>query len=114
MKAVLDNNFPGVLMKFIFALAVGGLILAASEAGADNRVFIIANPPRGNGIDQCLANGEKCGAGTARAYCQSRAFAEAKTFRRVDPDEVTGSVPASAESCPNGGCNEYVAIICQR
>jgi hypothetical protein len=101
-------------MKPLFALALGGLILTASGAGAENRVFIIANPPRGNGIDQCLANGEKCGTQAARSYCQSQAFAEVKTYRRVDPDEVTGSVPSSTANCPNGGCNEYVAIICQR
>lgn len=103
------------IMKSLFGLAVSGLILSASAAIADYRVFIIANPPVGNGIDQCLAKGEKCGAGTARTYCQSKEFAEAKAYRRVDPDEVTGSVPkAPTESCPSGDCHEYVAIICQR
>ena len=102
-------------MKSLFVLAVGGLVLCTSAARADHRVFIIANPPAENGIDQCLANGEKCGARAARSYCQSKEFAEAKAYRRVDPDEVTGSVPkAPAGSCPSGGCNEYVAIICQR
>jgi hypothetical protein len=101
-------------MKTLFALAVGGLILTASGAGADKRVFIIANPSLGNGIDQCLANGEKCGAQAARTYCQSQAFSEVKAFRRVDPDEVTGAVPASAANCSSGSCQEYVAIICER
>ena len=31
----------------------------------------------------------------SRAYCQSREFAQATAYRRVDPDEVTGSVPKS-------------------
>jgi len=43
-------------------------------------------------IDQCLARGEKCGAHAARSYCQSREFASATAYRRVDPDEITGSV----------------------
>lgn len=102
------------LKNLLFSLVIGGLTLTASAAGAENRVFIIANPSLGDGIDRCLANSEKCGVQVARAYCQSQAFAEVKTYRRVDPDEVTGSVPASAAHCPHGGCNEYVAIICQR
>ena len=102
-------------MKFIAALLSGAVLFAASAAFADSRVFIIANQSDGYGIDQCLAKGEKCGASAARSYCQSREFAQATAYRRVDPDEVTGSVPKSAGgTCPHGGCNEYVAITCQR
>jgi hypothetical protein len=101
-------------MRTFSAFVAGLLALTASAAFADSRVFIIANPPNGKGIDRCLANGERCGARAAHSYCQSREFAKAKSYRRVDPDEVTGSVPIAAGSCPTGGCNEYVAIICQR
>jgi hypothetical protein len=91
------------------------VLMGLPKASAESHVFIIANPMNGNGTDQCLAKGEKCGAQAARSYCQSQEFAEARAYRRVDPDEVTGSVPKpTAESCPNGGCNENVAIICQR
>jgi hypothetical protein len=90
-------------------------LLAASAASADSRVFIIANQADGYGIDQCLAKGEKCGAHAARSYCQSRDFALASSYRRVDSDEITGSVPkANENSCKHAGCNEYVAITCQR
>jgi hypothetical protein len=82
-------------------------------ASADSRVFIIANQADGYGVDQCLARGEKCGAHAALSYCQSRDFAQASSYRRVDPDEITGSVP-KAESCSHGRCSEYVAITCQR
>ena len=86
-----------------------------SAAVADSRVFIIANESDGYGIDQCLARGEKCGAHAARSYCQSRDFVQATAYRRIDPDEVTGSVPASgSDACRHGRCNEYVAITCQR
>jgi hypothetical protein len=91
------------------------LLFAASAAHADSRVFIIANQADGYGVDQCLAKGDKCGAHAARSYCQSREFAQATAYRRVDPDEITGSVPqAGNDKCTGGGCNEYVAITCQR
>ena len=102
-------------MRSLPALLACVFLFAAPDASADSRVFIIANQSDGYGIDQCLANGEKCGAHAARSYCQSRNFAQASSYRRVDPDEITGSVPRSAdEKCSHAGCNEYVAITCQR
>jgi hypothetical protein len=101
-------------MRSIPALFASAFIFCASSASAETRVFIIANHADGYGIDQCLAKGEKCGASAARSYCQSRDFAQASTFRRVDPDEITGSVPKQGANCSRGGCDEYVAITCQR
>ena len=80
-------------MRSLSALLACAFLLAASAASADSRVFIIANQADGYGVDQCLAKGEKCGAHAARSYCQSRDFAQASSYRRVDPDEITGSVP---------------------
>ena len=89
-------------------------LLAATAASADSRVFI-SNQADGYGVDQCLARGEKCGAHAARSYCQSRDFAQAMSYRRVDPDEITGSVPKDGGGSCNHACsNEYVAITCQR
>jgi hypothetical protein len=102
-------------MRFPSALLTCAFVFAASAVSADTKVFIIANQADGYGVDQCLAKGDKCGAPAARAYCQSRDFAQATSFRRVDPDEITGSVPkAGSEKCGHAGCNEYVAITCQR
>jgi len=101
-------------MQFLSALLGCAFILAASAASAETRVFIIANEAEGYGIDQCLAKGEKCGAHAARSYCQSRDFAQASAYRRVDPDEITGSVPNSGPNCSHGHCKEYVAITCER
>jgi hypothetical protein len=113
MRAVL--SFAGAFMRSISAVLAFVFIFATSAASADSRVFIVANQADGYGVDECLANGEKCGAHAARSYCQSRDFAQASSYRRVDPDEVTGSVPqAAAESCNHAGCREYVAITCQR
>jgi hypothetical protein len=99
-------------MKSIALLLAATLVLAASSAFADSRVFIIANQPDGYGIDRCLAGGDKCGASAAQTYCQSREFAKATAFRRVDPDEITGSVPKPVAG--GSSHDEYVAITCQR
>src|SRR5450432_2221289 len=102
-------------MRFVSALLACLAVVTASAALADSRVFIIANQADSYGVDQCLAKGEKCGAHAALSYCQSRDFAEASSYRRVDPEEVTGAVPKSAgANCGHAGCGEYVAITCQR
>src|ERR1700749_5095380 len=101
-------------MRSISALLTSASLLAASAALADSRVFIIENQADGYGVDQCLAKGDKCGAHAALSYCQSRQFARAASYRRVDPDEITGSVPKTAgANCLHAGCGEYVAITCQ-
>jgi hypothetical protein len=90
-------------------------VASLSAAWADSRIFIVANQADDYGVDQCLAKGDKCGAHAARSYCQSRNFAEASAYRRVAPNEITGSLPDSGrEICGHAGCNEYVAITCQR
>ena len=102
-------------MRSIPALVACLLLAAAAPALADSRVFIIPNQADGYGIDQCLAKGEQCGAHAARSYCQSRDFAQATAYRRVDPDEITGAVPRNGgDGCTRPGCHEYVAITCQR
>jgi hypothetical protein len=102
-------------MRFPRALLAGAFVLAATAAVADTRVFIIANQADGYGVDQCLARGDKCGAHAARAYCQQRDFAQAVSYRRVDPEEITGSVPKNVTGrCGPAGCNEYVAITYER
>jgi hypothetical protein len=100
---------------FAGAFLAWGFLLAASAASADSRVFIVANQADGYGVDECLARGEKCGAHAARSYCQSREFASATAYRRVDPDEITGAISSGdGERCTGSGCGEYVAITCQR
>jgi hypothetical protein len=101
------------IAKYLSACA---FLTTATIALADSRVFIVANQPDGYGIDQCLAGGERCGAPAARAYCEARDFKVASAYRRVDPDEVTGAIPASTgQKCSGRGCeDEYVAITCER
>jgi len=102
-------------MRIPSALLASAFLLATSAAFADSRVFIIENHADGYGVDQCLAKGEKCGAHAALSYCRSRDFAQASSYRRVDPEEVTGSVPKGiGANCGHAGCGEYIAITCQR
>ena len=102
-------------MRLSSVLVASAFLLGASAAFADSRVFIVANQADGYGVDECLARGEKCGAHAARSYCQSREFAQATAYRRVDPDEITGAVPSGVGGkCAGPGCGEYVAITCQR
>jgi hypothetical protein len=100
-------------MRSLAALLACAFLLAASDASAETKVFIIANHADGYGVDQCLAKGDRCGAHGALSYCKSRDFALASAYRRVDPDEITGSVPKAGGNCPHGVC-DYVAITCQR
>jgi hypothetical protein len=103
------------IMRSFPALSACVLLIAATAAAAaESRVFIVANQADGYGVDQCLASGDKCGAPAAHSYCQSRDFALASSYRRVDPDEITGSVPKTAGNCGHASCEEYVAITCQR
>ena len=100
-------------MRSLPALTACLFIAAAAVAHAETRVFIIANEGDGYGVNQCLAKGEKCGAHAALSYCRSRDFAQALSYRRVEPEEITGSVPKNGANCRRGGC-DYVAITCQR
>jgi len=101
-------------MRYFPAVLACLSLFVGTAAWADSRVFIVSNQADGYGVDQCLARGEKCGAHAAHSYCQSRNFVQASAYRRVDPDEITGSVPTARENCGHSGCNEYVAITCQR
>ena len=83
-------------------------------ASAENRTFIIPNNPDGYGVDRCLANGERCGTVVATAYCQSQSFAQARSFRSIDRDEITGAVPTSGRNACVGSCDSFVAIECTR
>ena len=96
-----------------FALLALGLLVGG--ANAENRTFIIPSNADGYGTDRCLASGERCGMTVATAYCQSQDFAQAKSFRKLDRDEITGAVPtAGRNACGGTGCDSFVAIICSR
>src|SRR4029079_13380066 len=103
-------------MRLSSALIVSAFLLAASSAAsADSRVFIVDNQSDGYRVVEHLARGFKRVDHVARHYCQSREFAQAPAYRRVDPDEITGAVPKDGgDKCSGHGCGEYVATHCQR
>jgi hypothetical protein len=103
-------------MRILLAIIVAAAALcAATTAQAERRMFIITSNADGYGVDRCLASGEKCGAAVATAYCKSRQFAEAASYRKVDRDEITGAIPASGGgACQGGKCDDLVAIVCSR
>src|SRR6187551_1144597 len=95
-------------------LAIAGVLLLTAPAVAENRIFIIANHADGYGVDRCLANGERCGVTVATAYCQSQSFAQAKSFRKIERDDITGAVPTVGKNACAGSCDSFVAIECSR
>ncbi len=102
-------------MRSLLATCTLALLLGATAAQAERRIFIIANNSDGYGVDRCLASGAACGAAAATAYCKSREFAQAVSYRKVDKDEITGAVPTTtAQTCRGGTCDQYVAIVCTR
>src|SRR5687767_7132943 len=98
-------------MRYLLTALVLTAAIVSSAAQAEKRIFIIANNADGYGVDRCLATGARCGAAVATAYCRSRDFAQAASYRKVDRDEITGAVPST-----NGtsGRDEFVAIECLR
>jgi hypothetical protein len=102
-------------MRFLpAAIAVATIVLGSASAQAERRIFIIPSNADGYGVDRCLATGATCGTAVATAYCKSRDFAQAISFGKVDPGDVTGAVIASDASCQRGSCAESVAIECTR
>jgi hypothetical protein len=103
-----------MIMRALGALGVACVLLASAPASAENHTFIIANNPDGYGVDRCLANSEPCGVTVATAYCQAQSFAQAKSFRRIERDDITGAVPTSGKNACLGSCDSFVAIECAR
>ena len=101
-------------MRSLLAILTLAALLAATAAQAEKRIFIIANNADGYGVDRCLASGARCGTAAATAYCKSREFAEAVSFRKVDKEEITGTIPANSSTCRGGNCDQFVAIECTR
>jgi hypothetical protein len=97
-------------MRILLA-AAALLYLGAAPAVAETRIFIIENHDD-YGVDRCLASAVRCGGVVASAYCRSRNYVEAASFRRVEPDEVTGNLGQT--TCRGALCADWVAIECTR
>lgn len=102
-------------MRSLLAAVTAATLCGLATAHAETRLFIVANNPDGYGVDRCLASGARCGHPIAAAYCRSRAFARAVSFRKVARSDITGTIPEGGSSrCPPGGCADFIAITCAR
>jgi hypothetical protein len=98
-------------MRRVIALALLSLAIAA-PASAEIRTFVVNNDADDYGVDRCLVSGSSCGTLVANAYCRSQDYTEARSFHKVERDEVTGS-PRTHVAC-RGSCGQLVAIECTR
>ena len=75
-------------------MAVAGAIAAGSgsesEARPKPRDFVIAGSD-GYGTQDCLASKGDCGRIVADAWCESKGFKAALAYRKLSPDEITGT-----------------------
>lgn len=102
------------MRKLIAPATIVALLALAAPAGAETKIFIVENQPDGYGIDQCLATGANCGRPMASAYCQSRKYDQALSFRKAEPDEIAGGTASGDATCRARGCVDFVAIECGR
>ena len=98
-----------------FSALAACLLASVAMAKAETRTFII-DSSEGYGVDRCLVKGEACGKAMASAVCQANQFVAAVDFGRMDPTEITGSVPGGVQTkaCTGPRCPEKVAITCTR
>jgi hypothetical protein len=88
-----------------------------TEKQAERHIFVIASDADAYGVDRCLASNATCGTTVANAYCHSHEYAQALSFRKVEPDDIAGATAASwsdDRSCSGSRCGESVAIECSR
>lgn len=97
------------MKRIVLGLA---LSLTATFAAAETRTFLVPNSPGDYGVDDCLITHAGCGSLIANAYCQSKDFARAASFRPLRQGEITGAV--SGSSAPAREPATYVAIECAR
>ena len=102
------------MRELIASLPIVAFFGLSLPAGAETKIFIVENQSDGYGIDECLASGANCGKPMASAYCQSRDYRQAVSFRRAEPDEITASRASGDATCHLRRCNDFVAIECRR
>ncbi len=104
---------PRLIVRLI-SFAIAAVLASALSARAETKIFFVENQPDGYGIDQCLASGANCGKPMASAYCQSRQYGRALSFRKAGPEEMPEGKASGDAACRASGCIDFVAIECQR
>ena len=93
----------------IFLLTFGATLLVASSAFSETHTFITQST-KDSTIYTCLTTAAGCGTPQANGYCRDRGYEQAKNYRQVDRDEITGAVPTIGSSVGD----ELFAIECTR
>jgi uncharacterized DUF497 family protein len=101
----------GSTMRHLFAALVVAGAVFTTAAQAEKRIFIISNNADGYGVDRCLATGATCGMMIATAYCQSHDYLQVASFRKIEREEIAGTVPTTNGTSAR---DEFVAIDCLR
>jgi len=112
-------------MRLVAAVAIVSALFLATGAHAEKQtdkqaerhIFVIANDADAYGVDRCLASKAACGTMVANAYCHSHEYAQALSFRKVEPDDIAGAIAdgrSDDRSCNGSRCGEFVAIECSR
>lgn len=112
----------GATVAVLSALLVtSGASGAHAEKQADKQaqrhIFVIANDADAYGVDRCLVSNAACGTMVANTYCHSHEYAQALSFRKVEPDDIAGAITSSRSDdrpCNGSRCGEFVAIECSR
>jgi hypothetical protein len=116
--------FEGTMRLVAAVAALSALLLTSGaqaekqyEKQADRQIFVIANDADAYGVDRCLVSNAACGTTVANAYCHSHEYAQALSFRKVEPDDIAGAIAASRSddrSCSGSRCGEFIVIECSR
>jgi hypothetical protein len=95
--------------------ALAAVLALTTPSQADTKTFLIDSSD-GYGIDRCLAAGEACGRAAATALCRANAFARVVDYGRMEPNEITGTLPGGLplKVCQGPSCPVKVAITCTR
>jgi hypothetical protein len=93
---------------FLFILAT--VVLSATSAFSERRIFFITNNMKGDPVHNCLTATGGCGPSVANAYCRDHGFTQAFNYIKIDQGDITGAVPASESTVGH----ERFAIECTR
>src|SRR6516164_11652608 len=103
-----------VAIVSVLFLAIGAHAEKQTDKQAERHIFVIANDADAYGVDRCLASKAACGTMVANAYCHSHEYAQALSFRKVEPDDIAGAVRSDDRSCSGSSCGDFIAIECSR
>ena len=102
-------------MRSLFvSFVLMALVSGVASAQEQKRIFIVTSNSGDYRAGRCLENGEKCSAAMAAAFCKSRDYKHALSYRKIARQDITGGVPTEEAACRTGSCEEFVAIECGR